>query len=314
MRLEDLRFFTRVAELGSLSAAGQEIGLSPSAASTRVTNLEKSYGVQLLVRTTRRVRLTEAGQVLLGHAQAALGEMDQVMASFEAGQEAPNGVLRITSNVFFGRQHILPYLLEFRQLYPDVRIEMDMTDRIVDIVEGGYDLAIRGAPLPDSSLKARKLGSNMRVVCASPEYYSRKGKPKTPDDLCHHDCIGFGAMPVWYFNTPDGVTGFPVRDAAITGDSGDFAYDAAIYGLGLTVKSLAHVWKDLIDGRLVEVLSDYPIAKTGNIYAVYPPATFVPAKVSAFVDFLLSKYGSPAYWEREYMAMKSERAEENAAS
>ncbi|MDN3718883.1 substrate binding domain-containing protein [Roseibium salinum] len=152
-----------------------------------------------------------------------------------------------------------------------MRLEVDMTDRLVDLVAEGYDMAIRGAPLPDSSLIARKLGGNPRVLCASPVYLARKGTPHRPEDLRNHDCIGFDPMPVWYFNGPDGEIAHHIEDPVISGDSGDFAYDAAIHGLGLTVKSVAHVWEDLRDGRLVAVLEDYPIARTGNIYAVYPP-------------------------------------------
>ncbi|MES0808312.1 LysR family transcriptional regulator [Roseibium sp. SCPC15] len=300
MRLDDLKFFKRVAELGSLSAAGREFGLSPSAASSRLSNLEKELGSQLVARTTRRTGLTEAGQVFLRHACNALGEMDRAKALIDASEDTPRGTLRISLNVFFGRKHILPYLLEYRQLYPDLRLDVDMTDRIVDLVDEGYDMAIRGAPLPDSSLIARKLGGNQRVLCASPEYISRKGMPKSPDDLRSHDCIGFEPMPVWYFQGPEGEIAYHITNPVISGDSGDFAYDAAIFGLGLTVKSLAHVWEDLRDGRLVEVMPDFPIARTGNIYAVYPPAKFIPPKITTFVDFLLSKYGRPAYWETDY--------------
>jgi len=300
MRLDDLKFFERVAVLGSLSAAGREFGLSPSASSTRLSNLEKELSAQLVVRTTRRIALTEAGEVFLRHARNALQELNQARAEINAAEEVPRGVLRISSNVFFGRKHILPYLAEFRQLCPDLRLEVDMTDRLVDLVGEGYDMGIRGAPLPDSSLMARKLGGNPRVLCASPDYLARKGAPETPDDLRNHDCIGFFPMRVWYFNGPQGELSHQPENTVVSGDSGDFAYDAALYGLGLTVKSVAHVWEDLRDGRLVEVMTKYPVARTGNIYAVYPPAKFVPPKISVFVDFLISKYGRPPYWETDY--------------
>ena len=306
MRLDDLSFFARVAELGSLSAAGREFGLSPSAASSRLTNLEKDLGTQLVARTTRQVNLTEAGKIMLDHARAALGEIAQARASIDAAQDAPRGILKLSLNVFFGRKHILPYLAEFRQLYPDLRLEVDMTDRLVDLVADGYDVAIRGAPLPDSSLLARKLGGNPRVLCASPEYIARKGEPRNPEELCNHDYIGFDPIPVWYFGGPEGEIAFPLKDPVICGDNGDFAYDAALFGLGLTVKSIAHVWEDLRDGRLVEVMTDYPVTRTGNIYAVYPQNRFVPPKVTAFVDFLISKYGRPPYWETDYRLARAD--------
>lgn len=300
MRLDDLKFFKRVAELGSLSAAGREFSLSPSAASSRLTNLEKELGTQLVSRTTRRTSLTEAGKVFLQHASSAIGELQRAQELIDAAEDTPRGTLRITSNVFFGRKHVLPHLAEYRRLYPDLRLEIDMTDRMIDLVEESYDLGIRGGPLPDSSLLARKLGGNQRVLCASPDYLARKGAPQTPEDLRNHDCIGYDPMPIWYFNGPDGEIAWQIEDPMVSGDNGDFAYDAALYGLGLTVKSLAHVWEDLRDGRLVEVMENYPIARTGNIYAVYPKARFIPPKVSTFIDFLISKVGRPAYWETDY--------------
>ncbi|MEP2707478.1 MAG: LysR substrate-binding domain-containing protein [Roseibium sp.] len=300
MRLEDLHFFIRIAELGSLSGAGREIGLSPSASSSRLSGLEKSFGTQLFARTTRRTTLTEAGRILLDHARIAVGEIDQAKSILEASQDAPRGALRISCNSFFGRRHILPYLVEFRTLYPNIQLEMDVSDRLVDLVEEGYDIAIRGAPLADSSLLARRLGGNPRVLCASPEYLERMGTPKTPEDLVNHDCISMQTVPIWYFDGPDGEIAFELKKPVIKGDSGDLTYDAAIYGLGLSLKSLAHVWEDLRDGRMVAVLEDYPIARTGAIWAVYPPSRFVPPKVSAFVDFLISKYGRPPYWETDY--------------
>jgi len=305
MRLEDLQFFIRIAELGSMAAAGREAGLSPSAASTRLTGLEKTFGAQLFARTTRRTTLTEAGRVLLLHARAAVDEIKQAKSVLEASTEAPRGSLRFSCNTFFGRKHILPYLVEFRELYPDIRLEMDFSDRIVDVIDEGYDMAVRGAPLTDSSLLARKLGGNPRALCASPAYLERKGIPRTPEDLANHDCIAMGAMPLWYFNGPDGEIAFEVQKPVIKGDSGDLTYDAALHGLGLSLKSLAHVWEDLRDGRLVSVMEDYTIARTGAIWAVYPPSRFVPPKVTAFVDFLISKYGRPPYWETDYRTAKT---------
>lgn len=300
MRIDDLQFFKRLAELGSLSAAGREFGLSPSAASSRLSSLEQQVGAQLVARTTRRNGLTEAGRIFLHHASVAVDEMSEARKSIDASEEAPRGKLKISSNVMFGRKHILPYLAEFHELHPDVRLEMDMSDRMVDVVEEGYDVAIRGAPLPDSTLIARKLGGNPRVLCASPDHIARKGVPKTPSDLSNFDCIGLDSMPTWFFNGPNGELAHTIEDPIISGDSGDFGYDAALLGLGLTVKSIAHVWEDLRDGRLIAVLQDFPIARAGQIYAVYPPAKFIPPKTTSFVKFLISKYGRPPYWETDY--------------
>ncbi|MBO6757015.1 MAG: LysR family transcriptional regulator [Roseibium sp.] len=298
MRLDDLRFFTRIAALGSLAAAGREIGLSPSAASARLSALEKAVGTQLFARTTRRTALTEAGQLFLESVTDGLASLDVGLSALEAGTQKPRGLLKISCNMFFGRKHILPYMREFMTLFPDIRFELSFTDRIVDLVEDGYDLAIRAAPLPDSSLKARRLGANQRVLCASPDYIRQKGAPKTPADLVNHDCIGLSRLPVWYFDGPQGEIAQQLTPV-ITGDSGDYSYDAAIHGLGIAVKSCAHVWEDLTSGRLVAVMPDYPVARTGAIWAVSPPGNFTPPKTSSFVDFLLSKYGRPAYWEMD---------------
>lgn len=302
MRLEDLQFFVRIAELGSMSGAGREIGLSPSAASTRLTSLEKTFGAQLFARTTRRTALTEAGRVLLQHARVAIDEIGQARSILEASTEAPRGSLRISCNTFFGRKHVLPHLVEFRSLYPDIQIEIEVSDTIVNVIEDGYDMAIRGAPLADSTLLSRRLGGNPRALCASPDYIARKGIPRTPEDLANHDCIAMASVPVWYFTGPEGEVAYELKNPVIKGDSGDLTYDAAIYGLGLSLKSLAHVWEDLRDGRLVAVMEDYQIARTGGIWAVYPPSQFVPPKVTAFVDFLISKYGRPPYWDTDYRA------------
>ncbi len=312
MRLEDLQFFVRVAELGSMSGAGREIGLSPSAASSRLTTLETAFGAQLLARTTRRVTLTEAGRVLLAHARIALQEIAQARSILDAVSGAPRGFLRISCNTFFGRKHILPYLVEFRADYPDIQLEMDMSDKIVDVIEEGYDLAIRGAPLVDSSLLARRLGGNPRALCASPDYLARKGIPKTPEDLANHDCISMASVPVWYFEGPEGEISFEIKKPVIKVDSGDLTYDAAIEGIGLSVKSLAHVWEDLRDGRLVAVMEDYPVARTGAIWAVYPPSQFVPPKVTAFVDFLISKYGRTPYWDTDYRLARPGKSGESS--
>ncbi len=304
MRLDDLRFFVRVATLNNLSAAGREFGLSPSAASARLVTLEKSIGNQLMSRTTRNIAMTEAGQIFLEHAQSAIKEMDTAVDRLEMTTGEPRGLLKISCNMFFGRKHILPYLNEFTQLYPKVKLEMNFSDNIVDLIGEGFDLAIRAALLPDSSLRARKLGGNPRVLCASPDYLERMGTPTCPDDLANHNCIGLSFMPNWYFKGPKGEITRSVR-SSITGDTGDYAYDAALYGLGLTVKSVAHVWEDLRDGKLVEVMKDYPVARTGDIWAVYPPGNFTPPKISTLIDFLREKYGTPPYWETDYRSAVS---------
>ena len=299
MRLNDLRFFIRVAEFTNLSAAGREFGLSPSAASARLVSLEKTVGRQLVTRTTRQLVVTEAGHLFRKHALAALEEMDTAFSLLQENTAELKGALRISSSMFFGRKHVLPYLNEFMKLHPALEIDLSFSDRIVDVIGEGFDLAVRSAELKDSSLKARKLSTNKRVLCASPEYLDEKGEPRHPDELLNHDCIGLASIPVWHFDSPEGEVSHPVP-TLIKEDSGDFAYEAALKGLGVTLKSITHIWEDLRDGRLREVLPKFPLSNQGAIWAVYPPGNFTDPKVSTFIDFLKSKYGSSPYWETDY--------------
>ncbi|WP_020592670.1 LysR family transcriptional regulator [Kiloniella laminariae] len=299
MRLEDLKFFVRLALLNNVSAAGKEFGLSPSASSARLATLERKLGTQLFSRTTRQLALTESGKVLLGHVQAGLEEISTGINLLNEATDVPSGTVRISCNMFFGRKHVLPYLNEFIKLYPQVKLEMSFSDRLVDLIGEGFDMVIRAAALPDSTLRARRLGGNPRVLCAAPSYLARKGVPECPADLAVHDCIGASFLPVWYFSGAKGEIAVPVT-SALTGDSGDYAYDAALLGLGLTVKSVAHVWEDLRSGRLVAVMENYPVARAGDIWAVYPPGKFTPPKISTLIDFLQEKYGNPPYWETDY--------------
>ncbi|MEH6630897.1 MAG: LysR family transcriptional regulator [Halopseudomonas aestusnigri] len=299
MRLEDLRFFVRVAELKNLSAAGRDFGLSPSAASARLVTLERTIGSQLVIRTTRQLMVTTAGKTLTKHALVALYEMDTALSLLRESKADFKGELKISSSMFFGRKHVLPYLGEFMKLHPGLTIELSFSDRLVDVIAEGFDLAIRSAELKDSSLKARKLTNHRRVLCASPDYIKKNGVPRHPDDLRQHECIGVTSIPKWRFGGPRGELSHTVP-TVIKEDSGVYAHEAVLNGLGITVKSITYIWEDLRDGRLVEILPDFPILNGGEIWAVYPPGNFTDPKVSIFIDFLKSKYGSSPYWEAPY--------------
>ncbi len=301
MRLDDLRFFARVAELKNLSAAGRDFGLSPSAASARLVTLEKSVSSQLMTRTTRQLTLTEAGKILQKHALAALQEMDTALSLLQEKSINLKGEIKISSSMFFGRKHVLPYLNEFMKIHPEITIDLSFSDRLVDVIGEGFDLAIRSAELKDSTLKSRKLTNHKRVLCASPNYIKRRGVPKHPWDLKEHDCIGVPSIPVWHFKGAEGEISHAVP-TVIKEDSGVYAHEAVLNGDGVTVKSVTHIWEDLRDGRLVEILKDFPVAISGEIWAVYPPGNFTDLKVSTFIDFLKSKYGSTPYWETDYQA------------
>ncbi len=185
------------------------------------------------------------------------------------------------------------------ELHPGLTIELSFSDRLVDVIAEGFDLAIRSAELKDSSLKARKITNHRRVLCASPDYIKKSGLPSHPEDLRSHECIGVSSIPKWRFGGIEGEISIAV-DTLIKEDSGVYAHEAVLNGLGITVKSITHIWEDLREGRLVEILPGFPILNSGEIWAVYPPGNITDPKVTIFIDFLKSKYGSSPYWEAPF--------------
>lgn len=189
MNTDHLRLFLRVAATHNISSAGAELGLSPAVASVHLNKLEESLGVRLVHRTTRRVSLTEEGLAFFHHAEDVLSSVEAAKASVGAGSESPSGTLRVAAPASFGRMHLIPALKEFTQQHPNLNIDLMLSDTIIDLVEGGFDIAIRNSELKDSSLIARKLANDRRILCASPGYLASQGEPKTPQDLTSHNCI-----------------------------------------------------------------------------------------------------------------------------
>lgn len=183
MNIEHLRLFIRVAATQNISAAGAELGLSPAVASSHLNKLEEGLGVRLIHRTTRRVALTEEGKAFLAHAEEVLASVEAARASVGAGQASPSGTLRVSAPASFGRMHLVPAVGEFLKHYPDLNVEFRLSDSIVDLVEGGFDVAIRNAELKDSTLIARKLATDNRIICASPGYLEQYGEPTSPEQL-----------------------------------------------------------------------------------------------------------------------------------
>lgn len=300
MRLEELDLFRRAAALGNLSAAGRALGLSPAAASARLQSLEKSLGVTLVTRTTRKLSLTEEGEVLLAHATRALLELEAARSAVARDEGHPSGVLRASIPGPFGRQHVLPFLPEFLERYPEVELDLHVTDDIVNVIDGGYEVVVRVAPLADSALIAQKLAPNRRIVCASPAYLERYGAPKDPDDLVQHRCLIFAELKVWRFQryAGDRVEDRVVRvSGPLHTNNGGVVGDAARFGLGIGLKSIWDVGEDLRSGRLVRVLPEWELQDLGAIWALRPPNRFAPPRVKAFIDLLKEKYGPRPYWE-----------------
>lgn len=307
-RIDDVALFLRVVELGSISAAARSLDLSPAVASQRIRRLEGTLGVRLLQRTTRRLHATPEGALLATQGRVLVEEFDSLAASLRAsgGVGGVAGVLRMSASASFGRQYIAPLLPEFLARYPALRLSLDLDDRVVDLVGGGYDLAIRIGTLPDSSLVARPLARNRKVLCAAPDYLARHGTPRMPEDLAGHDGVllfgSHGRQDLWHLRDAAGRETVIRMQARFESNLGEALRDAALSGLGIAMHSVWHVHDDLRAGRLQVVLPDYRLP-AGGIHAVMPQRRMVPPRVTAVVDFLRERLGDPPPWERPGLSL-----------
>jgi len=299
-RLTAMKVFKRVVDLGGFSAAARDLGLSNAAVSKNVSELEAHLGVRLLTRTTRRLNVTEAGQTYHRRCVAVLEEIDE--ADREAGHlgSKPRGVLRITAPMSFGLLHLSSAIPAFLHRYPDIAVDLVMNDRYVDLVEEGFDVALRvGGALPDSSLIVRRVAAIHRVVCGAPDYVDRYGAPETPEDLTDHQCLIYSLSSSpreWRFTGPAGDRVVTVG-GRFTANSSISLREALIAGLGLTLIPTFVVGEDLKEGRLVSVLTEWA-PEPQSAYAVYVHRQYVSAKVRCFVDFLVEQFGSQPDWDR----------------
>jgi DNA-binding transcriptional LysR family regulator len=300
-RIGDIGLFLRVLDLGSISAAARSLDLSVAVASQRLKRLEADLGVRLLHRTTRRLHATPEGAALAEQGRPLVEDLEALGSSLRGAGGSVAGTLRVSTSSSFGRLYISPLLPEFLARHPAVNLHIDLNDRLLDLVSAGFDVAIRIGALADSTLVARKLADNHRVLCASPGYLRKHGTPQTPDDLTRHDCMVLvgsqGRQDVWRLIDDGGEeTAVRVR-GRIEANTGELLSDGALAGLGIALHSSWHVYRDLRAGRLVQVLPDYRLVDSG-IYAVMPQRRLVPPRVHAFVDFLAERFGGVPPWER----------------
>ncbi|GAA5213570.1 LysR family transcriptional regulator [Corallincola platygyrae] len=298
MNIEHLKLFVRLAATNNISQAGAELGLSPAVSSAHISKLENSLGVRLVHRSTRKVSLTEEGQAFLPHAEEVLSSVDAARAAVGAGKASPSGTLRVTAPASFGRMHLVPALKGFQEKYPDLSIDLRLTDTIIDMVEGGFDIAIRDSALKDSSLIARNLAPDRRIICASPEYLEKHGAPQTPDDLYQHNCVHLVGLDSWTFDTPNGHKVIKAQGKLRT-DHGEAVRDACASGMGITLCATWIVYEHLKRGEIVPVLTDYPLVSDAAIWAVYPSSRLLAPKVRAFIDYFAEYYGNPPYWDQD---------------
>ncbi|GAB4344862.1 MAG: LysR family transcriptional regulator [Gammaproteobacteria bacterium] len=297
--LTDIAVFVQVVESGSFTAAAEKLGLSKSVVSKYVTRLEERLGARLLHRTTRRLSLTEVGRVFHARSQLGLRELEEAEAEVSRLQGAPRGELRINSPMSFGILHLAPALPEFLSLYPELTVDMNLDDRRIDLVEEGFDLAIRIGELPDSSLVARRLAPCRHVVCGSPRYFERCGLPRTPEDLRDHNAITFkyqDSPHEWHFVTPTGGVARVRVSGTIRMNNSLGLREALLRDVGLTLTPSFVVGADIAAGRLRAVLTDYQALEL-SIYALYPERRHLSPKVRAFIDFLSQRLTDPPYWE-----------------
>lgn len=296
MNIDHLKLFVRIATTHNISMAGQELNLSPAVASSYINKLEEKLGVRLMHRTTRKVSLTEEGTAFLPHAEDVLSSVEAARASVGAGNTSPSGTLRITAPSSFGRLHIVPAMKGFLARYPELTIDLRLTDTIVDMVEGGFDIAIRNSELKDSTMIARRLATDQRVLCASPTYLEEHGTPASPRELRHHSCLHLTGLESWVFSTSDGQMTIKTRGSFRT-DHGEALRDACVGGLGITVNSIWNIYEHLKRGELVQILEDYPLVSDTAVWAVYPSSRLLAPKVRAFIDYFVAYYGDPPYWD-----------------
>jgi DNA-binding transcriptional LysR family regulator len=296
--LQDLAIFAAVAETEGFSAAARRLGVSKAMVSVAVARLEERLGVRLLQRTTRRLSLTEAGAAMLPHAQRSLLAARDAEEAATQALTSPRGVLRINAPMSFGLLHVVPALGDFARMYPEVRVDLVLDDRVLDLAEGGFDLAIRIGTLADSSLIAQRLGRSRNVVVAHPDYLARAGEPARPADLAAHEALVYSLSPTgarWTLSHAGRSETVRVS-ARLLANSSLALHRALLQGLGLARIPWFVVGEDLAHGRLVRVLPRWDLPEQG-IHALTTARDHLPRKTRALIDFLRVRFDDPPYWE-----------------
>ena len=285
----DLAFFNLLVKHGGLAAAAQQLGVTPSAASKRLAALEKRLGVRLLHRTTRRISLTPEGETYLVEGERVLAELEALERTVAGSRALPKGLLRVTGTLGFGRRHIAPALSKFAALYPEVEVQLHLSERPLNLVEQGFDLQLRFGELPDARLTARLLVPNRRMLLAAPAYVARAGEPATPRELAQHACLfireGDEAFGIWTLRNGARQETVKVR-GPLSANDGESALGWALDGHGILMRSEWDVAPLLRAGRLRPVLADWH-PPGADIYAVFPTRSHLSAKTRALVDFLV---------------------------
>jgi DNA-binding transcriptional LysR family regulator len=297
-KLQSMRAFAKVVQHGSFAAAAREMRLSRSAVSKYVIDLEQELGAQLLVRTTRSASPTENGQAYFERCTAILADLEEADLAVTRLQSEPRGLLRVNAPMSFGTLHLGRAVADFMEKYLELHVQLILSDQQIDPVQEGFDVTLRIADLPSSSLIARKIAPAQRVICASPSYLEQHGTPQHPDELRDHACLTYGHLATgnqWKLTGPDGDHWIQVPWTLCT-NNGEILRDAAVRGRGIALLPSFIVGTDLQQGRLRTFLSEYRAPEI-SLYAIYPETRHLSVKVRLFIDFLVDRFGGRPYWD-----------------
>ena len=294
----EMNVFVAAVDAGNFSAAARLLGLSPSAVSKQIGRLETRLGARLLNRSTRRISLTDVGREFYERSRSILADIDDAERAVGSASDQPRGRLRITASISFGQRQIVPMVPEFVSRFPGVRVDVLFSDRVIDMVDEGIDVAVRVSAPADSALIARRLVPDRRVVCAAPEYLKSHGIPETPEGLAAHNALIYSTVysDAWRFDGPAGSAAVRVP-SNFAANSGEAIRDLALGGFGIARLATFLVGPDIKAGRLVELLPDWRDPQENIIHAVYPSRRLVPPSTRAFVDFLVEKLTPVPPWE-----------------
>lgn len=298
-QIEDMSVFVRIVDAGGISKAAEQLGMAKSAVSRRLNELETKLGVRLLNRTTRQSSLTEAGINFYDRAVRIIEDVDELNALTTDANTALRGNINLAAPLSFGVSHLSDAIDEFIKLHPDILINIDFSDRQVDLIEEGLDLAFRIAQLKDSSLIARRICPIKILLCASPAYIKQFGKPNSPEDLKHHQLLHYNmtGSQHWQLMDKDQTLHRIKIDAHIAANNGEFLRNMAIAGRGIVSTPTFISWQAIKDRKLIPVMQDYsPISI--NAYAVYPKNRYVSLRLRAFIEFLIDRFGDQPYWDK----------------
>ena len=302
MDTEGIRLFVMAADMLNISAAGRKLGLAPTVASARLAKLEHQIGADLLHRSTRKISLSLEGAEFLPYAREILAQEAAAKAALGHEYREVSGTLRFAASSTFAQCYIAPLLPEFLQRYPKINLDLKLSDLQMDLIEGGFDLALRNYAIENSSLRARKLANDHRILCASPDYLARFGTPETPESLLNHQLLVFSHSEPRTLVTHNEASSssFPPPGASsrVIFDDGASMKVAVLAGTGIAMHTYWHVHQELKEGSLVRVLPEFEVDDQSAIWLVYPKSNVLTAKVRVFIDFLLEKIGDPPIWER----------------